>query len=330
MTVFRVGITKPIHPDAVALLTAAGLDVRFADREQPIPELASAVDALITHLTDRIDDAVLSRGVDLQLVANVAAGYDNISIPDARRRGISVTNTPGVLADATADLAIALILAVARRITESDAQLRREGHVDWRLLPDTMGLDVTGGTLGIIGMGQIGLAVARRAIGGFGMRVLYCGGSGASAAEARRLGAIEVSLHHLLGDADFVSVHVPLTDSTHHLIDAAALERMKKNAVLINTARGAVVDEGALVEAIKQGTIGGAGLDVYEHEPDVNPELLALRERVVITPHIGSATSATRRRMSIMAVQNVLAVADGRDPITPITAACATRKDAIA
>lgn len=330
MTAFRVGITRPIHPDAVALLTAAGLQVRFADGGEPIAELAATVDALITHLTDRIDDAVLSRGVDLRLVANVAAGYDNISVPDAARRGISVSNTPGVLADATADLALALMLAVARRITESDAQLRRDRRVDWRLLPDTMGLDVTGRTLGIIGMGQIGLAVARRAIGGFGMRVLYSGGSGASAAEARRLGAGEVPLHQLLGEADFVSVHVPLTDRTHHLIDAAALARMKTTAVLINTARGAVVDERALVDAVRRGAIGGAGLDVYEHEPAVDADLLALRERVVITPHIGSATSATRRHMSIMAVQNVLAVADGRDPITPITAARATRKDAIA
>lgn len=160
--------------------------------------------------------------------------------------------------------------------------------------------------------------------------MLYHGGSGTSAAEARRLGAGEVPLDQLLGEADFVSVHVPLTDSTHHLIDVGALVRMKTTAVLVNTARGAVVDESALVDALRRGAIAGVGLDVYEREPAVDADLLKLREPVVITPHIGSATSATRRRMSIMAVQNVLAVAAGRDPITPITAARATRKDAIA
>lgn len=329
MTAFRVGITKPIHPAATGLLHDAGLAVLQADEGQPIADLVGHVDALVSHLTDRIDDALLSQGTELRLVANVAAGYDNVDIAAAQRRGITVTNTPGVLTEATADLAIALMLAVARRIPESDAQLRREKSVDWRLLPDSMGLDVTGQTLGIVGMGQIGLAVAQRAIGGFGMTVLYSGGSGPAAATAREIGCREVPLPILLAESDFISLHVPLTDGTHHLIDAAALRAMKPEAVLINTARGAVIDEQALVEALRGGLIGGAGLDVYEREPAVTAGLLELRERVVITPHIGSATSATRRQMSMMAVRNVLAVADNREAITPITAARAAGKDVL-
>ncbi|WP_349319098.1 2-hydroxyacid dehydrogenase [Mycolicibacterium canariasense] len=329
MTAFRVGITKPIHPAATKLLQDAGLAVLQADEGQPIADLVGHVEALVSHLTDRIDDALLSQGTELRLVANVAAGYDNVDIAAAQRRGITVTNTPGVLTEATADLAIALMLAVARRIPESDAQLRSEKSVNWRLLPDSMGLDVTKQTLGVVGMGQIGLAVAQRAIGGFGMTVLYSGGSGPAAATAREIGCREVSLPTLLAESDFISLHVPLTDGTHHLIDAAALRAMKPEAVLINTARGAVIDEQALVEALREGLIGGAGLDVYEREPAVTTGLLDLRERVVITPHIGSATSATRRQMSMMAVRNVLAVADNREAITPITAARAAGKDVL-
>ncbi|POH85140.1 hypothetical protein CJ026_026275 [Ralstonia pickettii] len=219
----RVIVTRQIHATALDRLVGAGLDVVRPDPGADLSVLAAEADVLVTQLTDVVDERVLAAGNRLRLVANVAAGYDNIDLDAARRFGVGVSNTPGVLTEATADLAFALLLAVARRIPENDAELRRDTRVRWTLIPDTMGLDVSGRTLGILGMGGIGLAVARRALLGFGMPVLFSGGSGAAADEARALGAREVDRDALLRDADFVSLHTPLTEATRGLIDADAL-----------------------------------------------------------------------------------------------------------
>ena len=271
-----------------------------------VAEAAHEVDALVSHLTDRIDHSVFRGNSQLRLVSNVAAGFDNIDLDAATNAGVIVTNTPDVLADATADLTLALMLAVARRIPESDALVRSEGRVDWALKQEPMGVAVDGRTLGIIGMGRIGGAVSRRAMGGFGMRVLFTGGSGTADREA-----VEVPLVKLLTEADFVSLHAPLTETSRHMINAETLATMKRSAILINTGRGPLIDESALACALSDGVILGAGLDVFEDEPEVHPELLVLRERVVLTSHIGSATKSTRQAMSDMAVDNVLAFAAG-------------------
>ncbi|POH85121.1 hypothetical protein CJ026_026365 [Ralstonia pickettii] len=223
----RVIVTRQIHATALDRLVGAGLDVVRPDPGADLSVLAAEADVLVTQLTDVVDERVLAAGNRLRLVANVAAGYDNIDLDAARRFGVGVSNTPGVLTEATADLAFALLLAVARRIPENDAELRRDTRVRWTLIPDTMGLDVSGRTLGILGMGGIGLAVARRALLGFGMPVLFSGGSGAAADEARALGAREVDRDALLRDADFVSLHTPLTEATRGLIDADALPQTK-------------------------------------------------------------------------------------------------------
>ena len=298
----------------------AGIEVIHQD-DRSVAEAAHQADALVCHLTDRIDQSVFQRNPQLRLVSNVATGSDNIDLDAARNAGVIVTNTPDVLVDATADLTLALLLAVARRIPESDALVRSEGRVDWSLEQEPMGVAVAGRTLGIIGMGRIGSAVARRAIRGFGMRVLFTGGSGASAHETLDLGAAEVSLTKLLTEADFVSLHAPLTETSRHIINAKTLATMKRSAILINTARGPLIDENALACALDDGVILGAGLDVFEDEPEVHPELLVLRERVVLTSHIGSATENTRRAMSDMAVDNVLAFASGRPVPNPVASA---------
>ncbi len=238
---------------------------------------------------------------------------DNIDVEAATERKVLVTNTPEVLTEATADLAWALLLAVARRIVEADQDLRREGFPGWTFIPKHLGVDVHGKTLGIVGFGRIGQAVARRAQG-FGMRVLYFARSRKPEAE-RALGAQFAPLEKLLQESDFVVLCVPLTPETRHLLSARELSLMKKEAILVNVARGPVVDEEALVRALRERRILGAGLDVFEREPEVHPGLLALRN-VVLTPHIGSATWATRRKMASLAVENVLAALQGKRPPT--------------
>jgi glyoxylate reductase len=225
-----------------------------------------------------------------------------------------VTNTPDVLTDATADLALALMLAVARRIPEGDLMLRRGEYAGWRLMQHPMGLDFSGKTLGIIGMGRIGRAVARRAHRGFGMPVLYVSRS----PDHLEISARRVGMEELLTQSDFVSLHLPLTPQTRHIIDVSALRAMKATAVLVNTARGPLIDERALAQALRSGHIAGAGLDVFEREPEVAAELLGLHDRVVLTPHVGSATESTRRRMSDVAVANVLAVLAGGQAVSPV------------
>ena len=266
---------------------------------------------LVTLLTERVDDELLdAAGSDLVVVANYAVGFDNIDVAACSRRGVLVSNTPDVLTEATADMTWALLMAAARRVAEGDRFLR--SRQPWIWGPEMLlGQDVHGRTLGVIGFGRIGRAVARRAAG-FGMRVLYYDPVAPPAGET---GAEPVGLDELVATADFVSVHVSLSPETHHLIDAARLRQMKPTAVLVNAARGPVVDERALAEALDAGEIFAAGLDVFEHEPAVDPGLLA-HPRAVIVPHLGSATVDTRLAMGMLAADNLLAALDGRRPPT--------------
>jgi len=312
----RIVTTTPLFPDQMARLDDVGHETIVCASEGLAAEIASA-DALICMLIDRVDDALLARAPRLRIVSNVAVGYENIDIEAARRRGVLVTNTPDVLTESTADLTFGLLLAAARRIAEGDAAVRADAFPAWGLDQPLLGLDVHGKTLGVVGMGRIGAAVARRGRLGFGMQILYSDRSGHETAE-RELEAERVPLERLLAESDFVCLHVPLTDETRHLIDRAALDRMKPTAILVNAARGPVVDEAALVDALERGAIAGAGIDVYEDEPTVHPGLVALRERVVLTPHVGSATRDTRHAMAKLAVDNVLAVLAGEPAITPV------------
>ena len=273
-------------------------------------------DGLICHIISTIDDEVLGAAPTLKVVANVAVGYNNIDVGAARRRGIVVTNTPDVLTETTADFAWTLLMAAARRVVEAD-QYARAGQWKawkWDLL---WGLDVHGKTLGVLGFGRIGRAVARRA-GGFDMRILYHDALRADGAAERELRATYVDQNTLLRESDFITVHTPLLPETRHLIDETALRTMKKTAILVNAARGPIVDESALVRALGEGWIAGAGLDVFEEEPKIHPGLLPLRN-VVLAPHIASASYDTRLGMATLAVRNCLAVLEGKPPLTPVS-----------
>lgn len=313
----KVAITTKFFPEEIERLGQAGHAVKVHEgaplAKEALISFAQDAEALIVSLSDRIDEEVLRKLPRLRIVANLGVGVDNIDIPAATRRKILVTNTPDVLTEATADLAWALLLAVARRIVEADQDMRREGFPGWTFIPKHLGLDVYGKTMGIVGFGRIGQAVARRARG-FGMTVLYYSRTRKPEAE-KELGARPASLEELLQESDFVVLCVPLTPETRHLIGERELSLMKREAILVNVARGPVVDEAALARALKEGRIFGAGLDVFEREPQVHPELLPLRN-VVLTPHIGSATWTTRRRMAALAVDNVLAAFRGQRPPT--------------
>jgi glyoxylate reductase len=276
-----------------------------------IVEQASGVDAIVCLLTDRIDGAVLKAGSPrLKVVATVAVGYDNIDVDAAAARGIAVCNAPRVLDDTTADLAFLLILAAARRIWEAESDLRAGKWPGWDI-DQYLGRDVHGAVLGVVGFGRVGQAVARRATG-FGMEVLHH--------TRRETGIIgwRGDLDRLLAESDIVTLHVPLTDETRHLIDPRRLALMKRDAVLVNTSRGPVVDEEALAVALEEGAIFAAGLDVYEREPEVHPRLLGA-PRTVLLPHIGSASLATRTRMARVAAENAVAVLAGERPEYPVT-----------
>ncbi|MFW6070458.1 MAG: 2-hydroxyacid dehydrogenase [bacterium] len=288
-------------------------DTSFSAEELAQALGASGAPALMCLLTDTVDAALMDAAPQLKVIANVAVGYNNVDVAAATERGILVTNTPDVLTETTADLAFALLLAAARRLSEADPYTRAGKYEGWELFQPHLGLDVHGKTLGIVGLGRIGVATARRGALGFGMRVLYHGGSPEPDVVAE-LGAEEVSLETLLRQSDFVSLHVPLTAETTHMIARRELQMMKPTAILINTARGPVVDEADLVAALKEGLIAGAGLDVFEEEPQLHPELPDLRRHVVLAPHIGSATTETRRRMSLMAAENAIAVLKGQRP----------------
>jgi lactate dehydrogenase-like 2-hydroxyacid dehydrogenase len=305
-------------PAPVEQELATRFEARLNQQDRPLTadELAEAVrsaDALLPTVTDRITAEVLGAAPrTTRIVANFGVGYNNIDVAAAKELGVVVTNTPDVLTDCTADLAMTLLLSVARRAGEGERHVRNGEWTGWR--PTHMlGTKVTGKTLGIIGLGRIGRAVARRAHHGFGMRILYYEPMPVPEAELARLAAEPRELDALLAESDFVSVHVPATPETHHLIDAERLRTMKPGAFLVNTARGDVVDEAALVEALRSGTIAGAGLDVYEGEPVVSPGLAAM-ENVVLLPHLGSATQETRVAMGMRAIGNLQTFFDGKPP----------------
>ena len=318
----HVYLSRELTPGAMAAARSLGRTLVVHDdpdrppsRDRLLADVRGA-SALITLLTERVDGELLdAAGPNLRIVANCAVGYDNVDVAAAAERGIVVTNTPGVLDEATADVAFGLVLATARRLVEADRFLRT--GAEWVWGPQLfVGLDLSAGaTLGIVGLGRIGLAVARRAAA-FNMPILATGRRAASA-EAEALGVESADLARVLAESDVVSLHCPLTPETHHLIAAEQLRAMKPTAILVNTARGPVVDEAALVEALRAKVIAGAGLDVYEDEPRSPPGLRGL-ENVVLLPHIASAGRATRDAMGRLAVESVGAVLRGEPARTPV------------
>ena len=315
----RILITRSLPPEAMSLAQArAAVDLHPGPHSLPRADLIARLKdkaGLVCLITDTIDAEVLSGAPELKVVANVAVGYNNIDVAAATTRGIVVTNTPEVLTETTADFTWALLMAVARRVVEGDGYVRagKFGRWEWELL---WGADVHGKTLGIFGFGRIGKAVARRARG-FGMRILYHDTVRADAAAERELGATYVDKTTLLKESDFVTLHTLLSPETRHLIGAAELRQMKPTASLINASRGPCVNEAELVQALKEGWIAGAALDVYEEEPKVHPGLLSL-PNVVLAPHIASASRETRLRMATLAVENCVAVLEGKTPPTPV------------
>jgi lactate dehydrogenase-like 2-hydroxyacid dehydrogenase len=303
-----VALTRRIFPDILDLLrTHFEVAENPADAMLAPDQLAALLrdkQGALTQLADRIDDPLLAQCPNLKAVCNVAVGHNNVDLAACTRRGVMVTNTPGVLDDTTADLAFALLMATARRLTEAEAWLR-EGHWKSWAFDLFLGHDVHHATLGIVGMGRIGQAVARRALG-FDMKIVYHNRSRLAPDVEAAAHATFRSMPELLGESDFVLLQVPHTRETHHLIGARELSLMKPSAILINTARGGVVDDAALIESLQSGRIAGAGLDVFENEPDFNRGFLGLRN-LVLLPHIGSATLATRRNMALTAANNLVA-----------------------
>lgn len=309
----KIYVTRRIPPSGLEALSDHEIEVY----EQPMPvprailaEKIRTADALIPLLSDRVDAELMDQASRLKIIANFAVGYDNIDVDAATKKGIVVTNTPDVLTDATAELAWALLFAAARRMGEGE-RFTREGRFNGWGPMLLMGQGIRGKTLGVVGTGRIGTRFAL-ASKGFEMNVLYYDESPNEILEAE-LGAKKVDISYLMHTSDFISIHLPLTKYTKHLIDAHQLFRMKPTAVLINTARGAIVDEKSLVAALKAGTLAAAGLDVYEWEPDISPELLRL-ENVVVAPHIGSATYEARSAMSELCAYAVLKVFAGQIP----------------
>ncbi|WP_026548903.1 D-glycerate dehydrogenase [Arthrobacter sp. Br18] len=276
----------------------------------------AGADAVVSLLTERIDAELLdTAGPQLEAVANVAVGYDNIDVPACTDRGVIATNTPGVLTEATADITFGLILSATRRLSEGERLIRSGQDWKWGMF-FLLGSGLQGKTLGIIGMGSIGKATARRAKA-FGMRIVYQSRSTIASEVVAELGARRVELDELLATSDIVSLHCPYGPATHHLIGAEQLTAMKNSAYLINTARGPIINEAALVAALQEGHIAGAGLDVFENEPNVHFGLLEL-DNVVLVPHLGSATIETRTAMALLAADNALAVLSKQRPLTPI------------
>ena len=308
-------VTRRIYPEAIAYL-ADHAEVEYIDTDEGLSadELLGRVRgkrAVISQLTDKFTAEVIDALEGVRVIANVAVGFDNIEVPAATRRGILVTNTPDVLTDTTADFAFALLLAAARRVVEAHEFIHSGEWTQWRI-DLLVGQDVHHRTLGIFGMGRIGQAVARRALG-FGMRIVYHDAQRATEDLEKELSLTFVQPETLLREADFVSLHVPLLPETQHFIGARELGMMKRTAILVNTSRGPVLDEAALVKALEQRVIAAAGLDVFEREPEVHPGLLKL-QNVVLAPHIASASVDTRREMSMVAAANVVAALEGRRP----------------
>jgi glyoxylate reductase len=299
----------------------ADVMVDYNETDQPLTKAdlirrLQGKQGLICHIISTVDDEVLGASPTLKVIANVAVGYNNIDVAAARRHGVVVTNTPDVLTETTADFAWALLMAAARRVVEADHYTRSDQWKAWKwgLL---WGSDIHGKTLGVVGFGRIGRAVARRGLG-FGMRVLYHDTVRVDATVERALNATAVDLETLLRESDFVSLHTLLSPETRHLINERTLRLMKPSAILVNAARGPVVDEAALVKALSEEWIRGAGLDVFEDEPNVHPGLLSLRN-VTLAPHIASASHETRIAMARLAIQNCLAVLEGKPPLTPVS-----------
>ena len=317
----KVFATKALFPSACAVLdrhvdAEYWASVERISRHELLRHIAQK-DGLICLPTEKVDDELLDAAPKLRMIATASVGYDHVDLAACTKRGVMVSNTPGVLTDTTADLAWGLLMAIARRIVEGDAWTR-SGTWNGFTFDTFLGGDVWGKTLGIVGFGRIGREMARRSLG-FKMRVLYFSQNRAPEAIERELHAEFVPLETLLHEADFVSLHVPLLPSTRHLISADSLAKMKPTAYLINTARGPVVDEAALVHALETARIAGAALDVYEQEPKVHPGLLSRRD-VVLAPHIGSATIETRTRMAQAAVENIVAFFSGRKPPNALNA----------
>ena len=303
-------------PDFILNLLGEKCDVESNQFDRPMEDAVlrrsiADKEGLISMITDSVDSDLMDRAPRLRVISQMAVGFNNIDVRAATARGIPVTNTPGVLTDATAELAFSLLLAVARRVVEGDKMVREGRFQHWAPFL-FLGTEVSGKTLGIVGMGRIGKAVAKRA-GGFSMKVLYNNPSRLDPAEEEQLGAARRELGELLAEADFVSLHVPLTDSTRHLIGRDEFSLMKKTSFLVNTSRGPVVDEKELVEALRRGDIAGAGLDVYENEPLLEPGLAEL-DNVVLLPHVGSGTVETRTRMAEMAAESLLIALGGEAP----------------
>jgi glyoxylate reductase len=317
MAKFKVLVPVKLPPLLRKRLEQVGCELRVLPKgKQPRPselrQYIRGVNACLSLLTHKIDKDIIAAGLPtLKLIANCAVGYDNIDLDAAKRYGVMVTNTPEILTETVADFTLALILAIARRIVEADYFVRAGKFRGWQ--PDLfLGSDVYKKTIGIVGLGRIGQAVAQRCVGGFKMKILYTDVLRNKLFE-KMYGAKFVKLPQLLQQSDFVTLHIPLLPTTRHLISSKELKLMKPTAYLINTSRGPVVDEKALVQALRKKWIAGASLDVYEYEPKINAGLIKLNN-VILTPHIASATQETRQKMLVCAIENILAVAKGKRP----------------
>jgi lactate dehydrogenase-like 2-hydroxyacid dehydrogenase len=312
----KILITRQVFPEVVAALAQyADVDHNESDEiftAEALRMRAVGCAGVVACLTEKIDAAFFDACPSVSVVSNIAVGYNNIDVAEASRRGVKVTNTPGVLDDTTADLTFALLMAAARRITETERRLRNGEWIKGFALQQWLGTDIHHASLGIIGMGRIGQTIARRA-SGFDMKVRYHNRTRLEAAAETRLNVQYASKQDILRESDFVVVMVPYSVATHHLIKAEDLALMKPTAIFINTARGGVVDDIALIAALKDRLIAGAGVDVFEGEPAFNAAFLAL-DNVVLTPHIGSATRATRMRMAMLAAENMLTALGGHVP----------------
>ncbi len=321
-TVPRIAVAGRIPDAGFELLHEAGDVIAWDSLEVPtvaeVHQMVRGADAVLTLLTTKVDDAFLdAAGPQLKVVANVAVGYNNIDVAACARRGVVCTNTPGVLTDATADIAMALVLMATRRLGEGERVIRSGEPWQWGMFY-MLGSGLQGRRLGIVGMGDIGRALARRAAA-FGMTIAYSNRRPVAPSVEAELGAAFMSLDELLATSDVVSINCPYSAATHHLIGAAQFEMMRSSAFLVNTARGPIVDEAALVDALQSGVIAGAGLDVFEHEPAVHPGLLSC-DNAVLVPHLGSATVETRSAMARLAAHNAVNVLNGVEPPTPIPA----------
>ena len=318
----KILVSRAIFPDELAQLEKS-FEVRFNQADQVLTpvelqkELSSVVGALVTG-SERIDASALLNAKDLKIAANISVGYNNFDVPAMSSAGVMATNTPDVLTDTTADFGFALLMATARRITESEHWIRNGQWDKWSIVHNPLGMDLHHSTIGIIGMGRIGQGIAKRAFG-FGMKVIYHNRSRLSPEDEKACGATYVSKEDLLRTADHVVLVLPYTAQNHHTIGAPEIALMKPTATLINIARGGIVDDGALAKALQAGKIFAAGLDVFEGEPQVHPELLKC-SNIVLAPHIASASEKTRRAMVDLAVENLRAALDGKRPPSLINA----------